>query len=756
MSTEKINFIANDTLSTGTRLEYKSKKGSGLFSKNPGMDRTPPGPRWNLWNGAELVFNLSLPKVLSVQLKWKIRAERADYRFAINDTQGEIRTQRDRGNVDTPYTEYSWDISQYVQTGDNIVKFCRTGGGAGPLGIHEISAEITPPAAYPNGNIDIDDIEVTQAIQDIVRHDVPLIENKKTVARVFVTVPETMSAGKLTGELKLTKGDKTYYVYSEGSLDVTNAQQDTLLKKRENVDNSLNFLLPGDVCSGEVDITLNGLYADISDDSYTVNIGTNKNRNVTFEKAPLLRLRVIGLRHKKHEDTDCPEQQPRQIDYDLIKSWLQRAFPVPDVEFSRIVTDVPQDFTIPVISSHTEKVWAQVAAIRHLDMAFSSIDRRTRYYGLAFDHRRLNAEGNFDECCKTYMTGKGYYRPDGADPSCVAAGSTGTPWFTKKGPEGEEIQLKIDSKTMFDQDASYGDWETAHELGHTLGRHHTFERNSDYPYAGNKIGDANRPCVGLDVGDDILKLERQALPYDKYSDIMSYDQRKWISDYTYKAILTRLRAEDALGQDGKGGGCAVKFEEGNFISVIVLNQKIVYVNPVSGGFVRTTTPDSSIHIRVHYQSSDESLPVEGRKRREDTRILSDAVFVDCVIKLNLGENETVSSIEYIEYLDEVGDQVRIIATKLVPSNAASIGNVTVAAATDGAKTVTWESTGGDPVFNVQVSRDSGASWETLAVGLKEKSFDIETNLFSDLKRTKVRIMATNGIEAEFSEAYVLG
>ncbi len=745
MSAEKINFIDNDVLTTGTRLALKSVEGSPI--KNTGSP-TPPGPCWYIYRSEGLSFSLLLPKGQNVLLKWKIAAWKADYWLEVNDTKGEVRKQRDEGSTTTPYTEHSWDISSYVREGNNTIKLTRTReGDSGPLSINEVSVEITQPEAYPNGNIEIDGIEVTQAIQNIVTHDVPLIENKKTAARIYLTVPEAMSAGKLTGELKITKGDETYHAYSEGSLDVTNANQDALLKKRENINNSLNFLLPEGACSGEVDVTLDGLYADIGENSYSVNIGTSANRSVSFEKAPPLRLRVIGLRHKDQEDPDCPEQ-PRQIDYDLIKSWLGRAFPVPDVEFSRIVTDTPRNFSTPFIN-HRFKVWAQVAAIRHLDMAFGSIDRRTHYYGLAIDHRRMDSDENYKECCHTFLKGAGeleFY----ADPTLVAAGPTGTPWVTKVGPGGEETQDRIDLITAWDNDASFGDWYAAHELGHNLGRLHTFIPISGYPYANGKIGDTGRPYIGFDVGDESLNLERQAMPYNKYSDVMSYNLFRWVSDHTYKAILTRLKEEDVIGQDGKGSGCAVKFEEGIFISVIVLKKEIVYVNPVSGGFVRTASSHFNTKLRIHYQSSDESLPADRRDRQEDTQInrgMHSIDFIDWAIKLNLRDKESVSKIEYLE-----DEQVK--STYIVPPNVDSIDTVKVAADVEGVRTVTWKTTGEDAVFNVQASRDNGSSWETLAVGLNEKSFDIETNLFAGFEQwqAKVRVMATNGVEAKFSPA----
>ena len=88
--------------------------------------------------------------------------------------------------------------------------------------------------------------------------------------------------------------------------------------------------------------------------------------------------------------------------------------------------------------------------------------------------------------------------------------------------------------------SSSGPGVAAHELGHTWGREHAPCGNPDdpdpaYPYAGGRIG-----VYGLDVASATLKSPTT------YSDIMGYClDAQWISDYTYRGVLSFRTAQAA-------------------------------------------------------------------------------------------------------------------------------------------------------------------------------------------------------------------
>jgi hypothetical protein len=97
-----------------------------------------------------------------------------------------------------------------------------------------------------------------------------------------------------------------------------------------------------------------------------------------------------------------------------------------------------------------------------------------------------------------------------------------------------------------------GSWVVAHEIGHNWGYHHTLctgsedEPDPGYPYPGGVIG-----AYGYDLWASAQK-DKTA-----YKDVMSYCDPRWISDYTYKKILT-FRDGSSIGLRKEAQGEAPK------------------------------------------------------------------------------------------------------------------------------------------------------------------------------------------------------
>lgn len=124
--------------------------------------------------------------------------------------------------------------------------------------------------------------------------------------------------------------------------------------------------------------------------------------------------------------------------------------------------------------------------------------------------------------------------PGTPDPATVASGPTGPATWG------------------WDNDGSYGDWYGGHELGHTYGRLHIGSGcgetadDPSYPYPTGQISNNDGAFVGFDLGDPANAIAMRALPGTAWRDVMSYCANQWLSDYTYRAILQRLRAENGL------------------------------------------------------------------------------------------------------------------------------------------------------------------------------------------------------------------
>src|SRR5215207_6778275 len=113
------------------------------------------------------------------------------------------------------------------------------------------SGPMLPPAA-PEGPeaagpilLTCDGVEVTQAIQDIP-HSVPLIAQKRTVARVYLSVAGT-DAVTVSGVLRVRRvgsSGRGTVVRAQAPLTIAPAANGNLRVKRESETRSLNFILP--------------------------------------------------------------------------------------------------------------------------------------------------------------------------------------------------------------------------------------------------------------------------------------------------------------------------------------------------------------------------------------------------------------------------------------------------------------------------------------------------------------------------------
>jgi len=99
----------------------------------------------------------------------------------------------------------------------------------------------------------------------------------------------------------------------------------------------------------------------------------------------------------------------------------------------------------------------------------------------------------------------------------------------------------------------------AHELAHTLGRHHPQSLCGDWdnpntsPDPGwpsdiekTAIGSEVKPDVGFDAGDPVTGEEMRTMPWGRTADIMTYCEQElqWPSAYTYSGICRRLAEEN--------------------------------------------------------------------------------------------------------------------------------------------------------------------------------------------------------------------
>jgi hypothetical protein len=570
-------------------------------------------------------------------------------------------------------------------------------------------------------------IEVTQAIQDM-QHSVALVAGKATAVRIYLSyyaLPDIFVRGEL-----LARSDSGEFVtvFSANQALLSSANADNLRAMRQDASLSLNFILPSELtAAGGWNFSLSSLVNAVSGASLTV-LGLTSIK-VRFVNAAPLRVRVFGVRYSMGNP---PVQfTPSDQDFNLLFSWLRRAYPVAQVIGSRALIDISPSAPSPFGSGDVN---AQLAAIRALDVS-GGVDRRTHYYGLVSD-------GGF------FMRGSAAGIPATPDPSTVASGPTGP------------------ANWGWDNDGSYGDWYGGHELGHTFGRLHPGfcgESHDDpnYPFANGQLADNDDSFIGFDIGDSTLGLPPAALPGNIWHDVMTYCDHQWLSSYTYKGIHTRLSAEDALpagptapGSGSSGGPPDRRFPQGmppgtpgstpeNLISVVARvnlsrnEGQIRHVQPVAEGRVEAGVFESPVVLRLKTATEEilneyrvaVKLDSDRDERGEETGLVDVIVFASPEarqIELVIGERTADTF--------RAGAPPQPIQNVLKSEGPAFMG-------------LSWEGgavAGEGMSYAVQASTDEAHTWFTVAVGLKTPQFAFDPKQFPGARKIHIRILATNG------------
>ena len=661
-----------------------------------------------------------------------------------------------------------------------------------------------PPAA-PEGPdtggpilLTCDGVEVTQAIQNMA-HGVPLIAQKRTVARVYLSVggSDRVTVSGVIRVRRVGSSGLGTAIRAQAPLTIDPALNGNLRLKRESETRSLNFILPRQVLTaGQWEVRLSSLTRVQPHRALVVPPGAR--RTITFTASPPLRVRLIGIRFRAGATTVTPTP----LDFTLIQSWLGRAYPAATVEWSQVTIDGPSawPFEAPAIN-------AFIRAIRTADLA-GGVDARTHYYGLVGDNDAT-----------TFMRGLASGIPTTADPTTVASGPCGGGTFG------------------WDTDGSYGDWYTGHELGHTFGRFHAefcgAGGGAAYPFTDGQLSNADGAFVGFDVGDITNGLPLRALPGTAWHDVMSYCVNQWISSFTYTGIRTRLIAEDAMAgaplpaarrrsvarrASGRGG----PMPSGTIHVVATLNAT------QRTGELRHVTPVAAI-------PPGQAALASGRPRRR-ARAGAGAVAAPTILLRVFGKNDALIA-EYAapfipDACRDAGDDVSGSIDAFVPAASAAtrlelvLDGIVVdtfaaaAAAPPAVSNIRGSApaggpargrrigvrkaarTGGpaaedadsdaDPVlswtpaapagrgpralsrragsrtpaagataagtaagaatrYTVQVSVDGGATWQTVGYGLTEPQVRVDRTVLGDAETVKVRVTATTGFRSVSTE-----
>jgi hypothetical protein len=362
----------------------------------------------------------------------------------------------------------------------------------------ELEAVAPPAPGASRGDLIILDAEITQAIQHFrsaehldapnvfADNSVRMVADKPTVLRVHVDYDATSSLPNiswLSGELTVTSGGTTTTI---APLEWIQPRRAVSID-RGNRRHTLNFLIPDAQCRGTVQLSVRVF--DAWDNSQ---FSAPLERELMFETFPVLPIMAVGINYTGPDTQDGDVAAPVEADFVDLFGFTEATYPIPGFEITSYITMDYDKETISDIDDGCDKLGDMKDAVA--DMRGDSDDI---VYGL-------------------FNTGVATGSVGGCGGGGVAVGRIG------------------------------GQGTAAHEVSHALGRKHApcdnvtrcaEPKNTDdnYPnYAGY-----NSDSIG-EYGFDPRPATGRVLGPGSSHDFMGYSGGRWVSPYTYKALMSRI------------------------------------------------------------------------------------------------------------------------------------------------------------------------------------------------------------------------
>ena len=427
-------------------------------------------------------------------------------------------------------------VNGLLSSGNNDVTVTATNcAGTGTSELRKINYSPIPAGARFQ---QLGMIDVNQTVQNTFG-SVPLIAAagpatiKRTMARVYLGLQGTPAITQVSGTLQARLPDGSpapgpAQISSLNTMTVTSSN--TAQSARASLAKSLNFELPSQwLAAGRIHLQLahlsvegqeNHLPCDGCDNPFTGGVAPAMYR---FHAVPPVRIWLVRVPYMP--SPAATQVVPSQTDINMLASWLRRAYPTAEVRDTQMFMPVQSDH--PEVKDSNGNVTSAGfkcndinSRLRDWASSMQAQPANTRYYGVVSDNGG-----------SMFMRG------------CSEVGGT-----YGSGPSGNPTNVGFN----WDTDSSYADWYGGHEIGHLFGRRHPGYCNGNshdddhYPYAGGLIGGSLVNGIladnqGIDMGNSSLGLPMQVLDWRTgETDVMTYCDNEWMSDYTYEGILSSL------------------------------------------------------------------------------------------------------------------------------------------------------------------------------------------------------------------------
>jgi hypothetical protein len=607
------------------------------------------------------------------------------------------------------------------------------------------SAPLTSAQHTNTNTLSVDSIEAIQSVQSFDK-SVPMVAGKETLVRVFLTFDSDRTL-RCTGRLTVRRaGVPDVAVNANAMISVAPGHSVDLQARRNHLDQSLDFLLPPTlIVPGKITVSIQRIIDADSAPQQSVSClnCTGTSLILDFLPVPPLKLRLIGIRYKSLDGSQA--FAPRPIDFELVNSWIRRAYPISTLISSQVTIDTQLRWPFSCTT-----VNAFLADVRHKDINAGS-DEATHYYGLVGDGDGLNS-----------MRG------------CTSPGVTG-PSAVGSGPAGDPVNYQ---GLEWDTDGSLADWYAGHELGHGFGRLHLGVCGSDaadptYPFLPSAlISNESVKAVGFDVGYSARNIRPAILPGTVWNDVMDYCDHQWLSGYTYVAILRAIQGEGSTlsgtplsprivysrlpdPQQPPADRSTIQNQgvsATKFVSVIgTINftnrtGKILYVSPSAKGAGGTLTPSDVV---VRFKRADDTFIAEYPVivKADLSQATDKTGLLDVVLPV-VSDASAVQLILQGVVLDtkSLGGSTGTLVSNLVLPPDLSRSGLSSDAGEPIAYSLSWTGSSSPNVsYDVQLSSDREKTWQTVAAGLTTTKVMLDPQIIRNIDTAVFRVIATDGL-----------
>ncbi len=560
----------------------------------------------------------------------------------------------------------------------------------------------------PTVDLSITKVEVIQGSTLSSTYSV-YIANRATTVRAYVSVSGATSVSGVYGRLYCYYGSSYIGSYDSNIITALASNNDTNVAQ-QSMDATLNFYLdPTSICSSP------GYSYYVQVDPGTLVPETNEANNVyptdgsrlafNFQSVSPLQVVIVPIQYLPYGATNST--QPNLSNMTNLLWMAEAVFPIPvpltnytihsTVEYNpSSENDNLYDPDWVYDGQAWQDLLDQITALHNSeDSSGTKI-----YYGIVNTHDAHGC-GSTSAC----ITGLGWLGLP------TAIGWSGNP------------------------DGSSGEGETlAHELGHTFNRDHVDCRgdedypDTNYPYADGLIG-----VWGLDVQNQLGSYNPLYNP--AYTgDYMSYCSNVWTSDYTFYNIKSyRNTSAYSLSRSGRQTANAL-YVSGSVsptgtVTLRPIYQQAAPLTLLSSGTHTLELLDASGKVLASYPFSPSRI-ADGRSHG----IAGFGFYVPAV--------DGLAGVRVRTGGRSVGE--KIVATAMATTN---FGDQAPTRRIQGTRSILQWAPATHPtqpvVYRVRISRDSGATWQVLALDLRTPQFTVPAGV--NLTNALVEIQASDGI-----------